>query len=111
MPVVTTAEYVVMLHLYARTRPSSARIRPRSFLSGSGQLTGAQLATVTVMTTTRQAEYAQALADLHKPGEPLLLPNAWDVASAAVIAGTGAKALATTSAGGAWSRGVPGRRD
>jgi 2-methylisocitrate lyase-like PEP mutase family enzyme len=34
--------------------------------------------------------HAQAFADLHKPGEPLLLPNAWDVASAVAIAGAGA---------------------
>jgi 2-methylisocitrate lyase-like PEP mutase family enzyme len=57
--------------------------------------------------TTRQAQHAQAFADLHKSGEPLLLPNAWDVASAAAIAGAGAKAIATTSAGVAWSLGVP----
>jgi 2-methylisocitrate lyase-like PEP mutase family enzyme len=56
--------------------------------------------------TTTQAQHAQAFADLHKPGEPLLLPNAWDVASAATIAGAGAKAIATTSAGVAWSLGV-----
>jgi 2-methylisocitrate lyase-like PEP mutase family enzyme len=76
-------------------------------LSGSGQLAGVRLATVAVMTTTRQAQHAQAFADLHKSGEPLLLPNAWDVASAAAIAGAGAKAIATTSAGVAWSLGVP----
>ena len=46
-------------------------------------------------------------ADLHKHGEPLLLPNAWDAASAVAIAGAGAKAIATTSAGVAWSLGVP----
>jgi len=96
-----------MLHIYARVRPPSGRIRTRSFLSGSGQLAGVRLATVAVMTTTRQAQHAQAFADLHKSGEPLLLPNAWDVASAAAIAGAGAKAIATTSAGVAWSLGVP----
>jgi 2-methylisocitrate lyase-like PEP mutase family enzyme len=37
--------------------------------------------------TRNQAQHAQAFADLHKPGEPLLLPNAWDVASAVAIAG------------------------
>ena len=36
-----------------------------------------------------------------------MLPNAWDVASAVVIAAAGAKAIATTSAGVAWSLGVP----
>jgi 2-methylisocitrate lyase-like PEP mutase family enzyme len=63
------------------------------------------------MTTTKQAQHAQAFADLHKSGEPLLLPNAWDVASAAAIAGAGAKAIATTSAGVAWSLGVPDGAD
>src|SRR5260370_2538853 len=57
--------------------------------------------------TTEQARRARAFAELHKPGEPLLLPNAWDVASAVAIAGAGAKAIATTSAGVAWSLGVP----
>ncbi|MCZ7434156.1 isocitrate lyase/PEP mutase family protein [Streptomyces sp. WMMC1477] len=36
---------------------------------------------------------------------PLLLPNAWDAASAAVIADAGAAAVATTSGGVAWSLG------
>src|ERR1039457_1393395 len=75
-------------------------------MSGSGQLSGAQLASVAVM-TRNQAQHAQAFANLHKPGEPLLLRNAWDVASAVAIAGAGAKAIATTSAGVAWSLGVP----
>ena len=43
--------------------------------------------------------------DLHEPGRLLLLPNAWDAGSARVIAARGAPALATTSAGLAWSRG------
>lgn len=37
----------------------------------------------------------------------LLLPNAWDAASAAVIAAVGAPAIATTSAGLSWSQGRP----
>src|SRR5580704_6397377 len=57
--------------------------------------------------TMEQAQRATAFAKLHKAGEPLLLPNAWDVASAVAIAGAGAKAIATTSAGVAWSLGVP----
>ena len=36
-----------------------------------------------------------------RPGRPLLLLNAWDAASAAVIARAGAQAIATTSAGAA----------
>ncbi|GLY54753.1 isocitrate lyase/phosphoenolpyruvate mutase family protein [Lentzea sp. NBRC 102530] len=43
---------------------------------------------------------------LHKPG-PLALANAWDVASALVVEAAGAKAVATTSAGVAWSLGAP----
>jgi 2-methylisocitrate lyase-like PEP mutase family enzyme len=52
-------------------------------------------------------ERAEAFASLHRPGKPILLPNAWDVASAVVIVAAGAKAIATTSAGVAWSLGVP----
>ncbi len=37
--------------------------------------------------------------------ELLVLPNAWDAASAALIAAAGAQAIATTSAGMAWSLG------
>jgi 2-methylisocitrate lyase-like PEP mutase family enzyme len=55
----------------------------------------------------RQAQRARLFAQLHRPGKPLLLPNAWDVASAVTIAAAGAKAIATTSAGVAWSLGVP----
>ncbi|GIG63917.1 isocitrate lyase/PEP mutase family protein [Phytomonospora endophytica] len=45
--------------------------------------------------------------ELHVPGRPLLLANAWDAASARVIADAGAPAVATTSAGVAWSLGAP----
>jgi len=50
-------------------------------------------------------------ASLHKPDDPLLLANAWDVASAVAIASAGAKAIATTSAGVAWSLGLPDAAD
>lgn len=43
---------------------------------------------------------------LHQQG-PLTLPNAWDVASALIVEAAGAKAVATTSAGVAWSLGAP----
>jgi 2-methylisocitrate lyase-like PEP mutase family enzyme len=36
---------------------------------------------------------------LHKPGEPLLLPNPWDQGSARILASLGYEALATTSSG------------
>ncbi len=54
----------------------------------------------------RQVRRAEIFASLHRLGDPLLRPNAWDVASAVMIASAGAKAIATTSAGVAWSLGV-----
>ena len=44
------------------------------------------------------AQRARQLLDLHRPGDPLVLVNAWDVASAKVIEAAGAHAIATTSA-------------
>ena len=43
--------------------------------------------------------------ELHHAPTPLLVPNAWDAGSARLIESSGAKAIATTSAGLAWSRG------
>src|SRR5690242_6401070 len=39
------------------------------------------------------------LRSLHRPGAPLLLPNAWDVATARAVAAAGFPVVATTSAG------------
>lgn len=47
-----------------------------------------------------------AFAALHAEG-CFILPNPWDVGSARVLAALGAKALATTSAGFAFTRGLP----
>jgi 2-methylisocitrate lyase-like PEP mutase family enzyme len=44
---------------------------------------------------------------LHEGPGLLMLPNAWDAGSARMIESLGAKAIATTSAGLAWSRGYP----
>ncbi|MFI6228184.1 isocitrate lyase/phosphoenolpyruvate mutase family protein [Micromonospora echinospora] len=52
-------------------------------------------------------ERAALLHTLHRPGEPLVLANAWDVASACIVVAAGATAVATTSAGVAWSLGSP----
>jgi 2-methylisocitrate lyase-like PEP mutase family enzyme len=49
----------------------------------------------------------QTFAKLHDRSALLLLPNAWDAASAKVIANAGAKAIATTSVGVATSLGFP----
>lgn len=47
-----------------------------------------------------------AFHDLHRSGL-LILPNAWDGGSAALMASLGARAIATTSAGVAWALGWP----
>jgi 2-methylisocitrate lyase-like PEP mutase family enzyme len=44
---------------------------------------------------------------LHRPGQPLLLPNPWDLGSARVLESLGFEALATTSSGFAATLGRP----
>src|SRR3954454_23392841 len=39
------------------------------------------------------------LRSLHRPGQPLLLPNAWDVATARAVVAAGFPVVGTTSAG------------
>ena len=48
---------------------------------------------------TTQSEKAARFLDLHRPGNPLLLPNPWDQGSARLLASLGFHALATTSSG------------
>ncbi|WP_406104393.1 isocitrate lyase/phosphoenolpyruvate mutase family protein [Micromonospora globbae] len=43
----------------------------------------------------------------HRPGRPLLLPNAWDHASAAALVARGHRAIGTTSLGVAAAAGLP----
>ena len=50
---------------------------------------------------------ANTFRALHYGNELLLLANAWDPGSARLIESLGARAIATTSAGLAWSRGYP----
>jgi 2-methylisocitrate lyase-like PEP mutase family enzyme len=47
---------------------------------------------------TRLTAAAQRLREQHKPGNPLILVNAWDVASARQVEAAGALAVATSSA-------------
>ena len=54
-----------------------------------------------------QRAKAVTLRSLHSGPSLLILPNAWDVASAKVIAGAGARAIATSSAGVAFALGFP----
>jgi 2-methylisocitrate lyase-like PEP mutase family enzyme len=55
----------------------------------------------------QQTEKAVAFRALHSGSEILLLPNVWDVASARIIEAAGFAAIATTSAGVAFSLGYP----
>jgi 2-methylisocitrate lyase-like PEP mutase family enzyme len=48
--------------------------------------------------------------ELHKGATPLRLPNAWDAGSARLFESLGAAAIATTSAGVAWTLGYPDGR-
>jgi 2-methylisocitrate lyase-like PEP mutase family enzyme len=48
---------------------------------------------------TALGEQARTLRELHRPGDPVVLPNAWDPPSARRLAAAGAAALATTSVG------------
>lgn len=52
-------------------------------------------------------DHYETFRALHAPGELLVLPNAWDAASARLVEEAGARAVATTSAVVAWAHGVP----
>jgi 2-methylisocitrate lyase-like PEP mutase family enzyme len=54
-----------------------------------------------------QKDKAAAFRSLHAPGQLLLLPNAWDAASARIAEECGATAIATSSAAVAWAHGYP----
>lgn len=48
-----------------------------------------------------------AFRELHRPGDPFILANAWDAGSARVLAAMGAAAIGTSSAGHAFTLGRP----
>jgi 2-methylisocitrate lyase-like PEP mutase family enzyme len=48
---------------------------------------------------TVAGDRADRFRALHRPGDPLLIPNPWDAGSARLLASLGFKALATTSSG------------
>jgi 2-methylisocitrate lyase-like PEP mutase family enzyme len=56
---------------------------------------------------TLPSDLAAGFLRLHRPGQPLLLPNPWDLGSARVLASLGFEALATTSSGFAATLGLP----
>jgi len=54
-----------------------------------------------------QADKAKRFLELHRRGDPVLMPNAWDLGSAALLASLGFQAIATTSSGHAATLGRP----
>jgi 2-methylisocitrate lyase-like PEP mutase family enzyme len=58
------------------------------------------------VTSPRTVETAEAFHALHHADDVLCLANAWDVPTARLIEAAGATAIATTSAGVAWSLGT-----
>jgi 2-methylisocitrate lyase-like PEP mutase family enzyme len=58
-------------------------------------------------TTAGPSTTAEDFRALHRSGDPLLLPNVWDVASAQALVRAGFAALGTTSLGVAAANGVP----
>jgi 2-methylisocitrate lyase-like PEP mutase family enzyme len=59
------------------------------------------------MRSLNRSEQAQAFRRLHDGPGILVLPNAWDVATARLVEEAGFAAVATTSAGVAWALGYP----
>jgi 2-methylisocitrate lyase-like PEP mutase family enzyme len=60
---------------------------------------------------TELREKARRFADLHQRADAFVMPNAWDAGSARLLADAGFPALATTSAGIAFARGLPDYED
>lgn len=56
---------------------------------------------------TTQAEKGRAFRALHEGEQAFIIPNPWDIGTARLLAHLGFQALATTSAGYAFSMGVP----
>ena len=59
------------------------------------------------MPLTTQSTKAELFRSLHRGPKILVLPNAWDVASARIFEEAGVSAIATTSAGVAFTLGYP----
>lgn len=59
------------------------------------------------MNRTETKSKAKALCELHQTGETVVVPNAFDAASARVLEVTGFPTVATSSAAMAWTAGLP----
>ena len=68
---------------------------------------GVRTAGAIAWTSRHRSSGAACFRALHDRRQVLLLPNAWDAASACVFADLGFAAIATTSGGVAWSLGYP----
>lgn len=55
----------------------------------------------------RRDNLSERFRALHVPGQPVVMPNPWDLGSAKVMAQLGAQAVATTSSGHGFTLGVP----
>jgi 2-methylisocitrate lyase-like PEP mutase family enzyme len=83
---------------------SRAQIVPRASLKGKPK----PCENFEVTQTSTQSERGQVFRALHKRAKAFLIPNPWDAGTARLLAHFGFEALATTSAGYAFSA---GRRD
>ncbi|MGN9838754.1 isocitrate lyase/phosphoenolpyruvate mutase family protein [Nonomuraea sp. H19] len=104
-------EGVFMASLRSAARSPNAAAFPRSGRSAPAAPPGDGTHS-RFMASPREAArspYAAAMSfrDLHRPGDPLLLPNAWDYGSAAILAAHGFPAIGTTSLGVAAVYGKP----
>src|SRR4029077_13681264 len=61
---------------------------------------------MTISPTTDLQSRCDLLRSLHRPGAPLLLPNAWDAATARAVVAAGFPVVATTSGGVAATLGL-----
>src|SRR5690606_24317606 len=101
---------------YLRPGPVSGDV-PRRFLSGtcapavlrsgSGDAAGIACAPRETGSRTMHRDTSAAFRALHQRPGAFVIPNPWDVGSARFLASLGFEALATTSAGYAFSRGLP----
>lgn len=69
-------------------------------------LSGRMTETIDSPSTPSALSPAALFRSLHTPARPLALANVWDVAGARIVEAAGASAIATTSAGVAWSLGA-----
>jgi 2-methylisocitrate lyase-like PEP mutase family enzyme len=82
-----------------RVRRRAAPWRDRPVETPTPPKASGASSTDTVGGVSDQAATASRFLELHRPGQPLLMPNPWDVGSARLLESLGFHALATTSSG------------